>query len=540
MENVITFKVENEKFIIKKNKIYRTYAGDEEPNVIALFAPIRIKRYTDILHLDSCPVPLYDFTYYDGYLNREVNIEKETLNFIHKTLMINGLFTTDKNKSKKILTAIIQAYQREGLLENEETLIYDGFFINHQGKLVSKTPIDHLTHDDEKIKEALSLLVELIEFKEENATMMANILRRMLRAPYNFCLKQLGYEDPNANGLELSGKAKTGKTTVALIGMWFYDIAPREVNISLDTNASMSRYMAKTTFPTILDEAYKLMSSPATQNTLKTGMYNKYSRSIADTTDADATKEYLALSTPILSYNEAVNITDDGLRRRLDKLIFDFSNEIQPEEMSRFRSKFLPMSKHSPLSKLKWIGVAFKEYIKPFLEAEDFELQDMEGLVNEFFVDLFLKYDLPICEPLISRMETAEELCSDDYATTMVSHFNKEFFRNMFVIDACRSNYLGLDTLVRIVKNGQISWINGYQPTNQVYIVDTREFTKICNNVCNHTFTVKELFSILEIEEKEIKSMKVNGKTYRKCAKLSPGEVWHKILGVNELGDYEF
>ena len=321
----------------------------------AIFSIDRLIRYTDVLDLSE---PLYTLTYYNGYDNELKTIEKQSKESILNQLMKEDLFNTNENESERIFRSIRHELHNKGLLDKQKTILHKGFFIDDDGKLISNTNIDDLNTSSSDLKEALSLLIEMLMSNVHSQYENATVLRKLLAMPFNYCIKQLGYAEDNTNGLILYGKAKTGKTAICKIGLWFYLEEPYNYNASTDTLSSLVRRLGSTTFYTIFDDSYGLLKNESVQNTIKKGMYEKYSRTVSDRDSTDVL-EYLALSTPVFTYNEHIPIIDDGLERRLDKIQYDKNNVISREDSISFKMKYNPLTKNSVLERLHHIGIAF-------------------------------------------------------------------------------------------------------------------------------------------------------------------------------------
>ena len=489
----------------------------------AIFSIDKLIRYTDVLDLSE---PLYTLTYYNGYDNELKTIEKQSKESILNQLMKEDLFNTNENESERIFRSIRHELHNKGLLDKQKTILHKGFFIDDDGKLISNTNIDDLNTSSSDLKEAMQLLIEMLMSNVHSQYENATVLRKLLAMPFNYCIKQLGYAEDNTNGLILYGKAKTGKTAICKIGLWFYLEEPYNYNASTDTLSSLVRRLGSTTFYTIFDDSYGLLKNESVQNTIKKGMYEKYSRTVSDRDSTDVL-EYLALSTPVFTYNEHIPIIDDGLERRLDKIQYDKNNVISREDSISFKMKYNPLTKNSILEKLHHIGIAFKDWIKPYLESESIELNDMDSLTLKFFTEtlsaLGLQYD-----PLTTKYNYETNI--EDYGGIIRSHFNKELLRSKII----SRNGVSIGDLMNIADSGYFSWL-GYQPKNHQFIIIVDSFITECNKITNHSFSFEDLMSELEITDYEVKKqIKVKGKT-PKATFINEDDLIHNILNINAL-----
>ncbi len=523
---VYSFYSEKEHYRQKNRQIYRV-KKDKDGNIReipkAIFSIDKLIRYTDVLDLSE---PLYTLTYYNGYDDTLKTIEKKNKETILKQLMKEDLFNTDEAEAERIFRSIRHSLHNKNLMGKRKTILHKGFFIDDDGKLLSNTNIDDLSTSPNDLKEAMLLLMEMLDSNIHSRDKNATVLRRFLAMPFNYCIKQLGFAEDNTNGLIVYGKAKTGKTSICKIGYWFYLEEPYNYNASTDTLSSLVRRLGSTTFPSLFDDSYGLLNNNSVQNTIKKGMYEKYSRTVSDRVSTDVL-EYQALSTPVFTYNENVPIIDDGLDRRLDKIQYDKNNVISKEDSINFKMKYNPLTKNSILEQLHHIGIAFKEWIKPYLESSDKELNDMESLTLKFFQDtlssLGLEYD-----PLTTVHNYEDN--TEDYGAIIRSQLNKELLKSKFI----SNNGVSIGDLMHIADSGYFNWL-GYQPKNHQFVITVDSFITQCNKITNHSFSFEDLMSELNITEYKVENqIKVKGKT-PKATKINESDLIHNILNINAL-----
>lgn len=487
-------------YIQKNRKIYQMPKVEDRPPIYkADFSIDELTRHKDLLGISEAK---YTITYYNGFDEELVTLEKYTFQELLNKLYNDKLFNTNKQEAEKILNCIIHGLEHKGLLNKEETIIHKGFFIDDNNKLISNTNIDNLKTSDEELKEAILLLIELLEENDNTIDNNSYVLRKCLSMPFNYCIKQLGYSEDNTNGLILYGKAKTGKTSILLIGLWFYLEEPYNYNASTDTLAGLQTVLNGTTFYSIFDDSYNLLKQDQVQNTLKKGMYEKYSRSVYDINNKnDELKQYKALSTPTFSYNENIEFNDEGIRRRFDKIFYNSDMVMSDKQSKEFKKKYKPFTKDSILSKLHHIGIAFTKFIKPYLENNDDLLVDLDQLTILFFKETFERLDIEEFKPLIT--EYSEEVEKIDIKENIKSYFNdkllkiRQFNKKVF-------NEIDFRTISEM---GIFNWLK-YQPVKERFVIDAKLFTKECNKIINQSLSIEDLQKELGIYG-EIKQIKV-------------------------------
>lgn len=519
------FSSERNQYIQKNRQIYsiKETKGNIELIPKAIFSVDKITRYTDVLGLSE---PLYTLVYYHGYDNELKTIEFATKEQILKILMNEDLFNTNVKEAEGIFRSIRHSLHTMGLMKKQKTILYRGFFIDDEGKLMSNTNVDGLTTSTDDLKEAILLLIKVLDSNIHSAYENATVLRKLLGMPFYFCIKQLGFAEDNTNGLILYGKAKTGKTSICKIGLWFYLEEPYNYNASTDTLSSLVRRLSTTTFYTLFDDSYGLLNDPAVQNTIKKGMYEKYSRTVSDRDSKDVL-EYLALSTPVFTYNEHIPIIDDGLERRLDKIKYDKKNVISRDDSIAFKMEYNPLTKESILEKLHHIGIAFKQWITPKLESSAIELNDMEALTLDFFTETLSNLGLQY-PPLTSSYDY--ETTIEDYGAIIRNHFNKELLKSRLI----SNNGVSIGDLMNVADTGYFSWL-GYQPRNHQFIILVDSFITECSRITNHSFSFEDLMLELGITDYKVENqIKVKGKT-PKATKIKEDDLVHNILNINCL-----
>lgn len=510
----------------KNKKIYRVEESKdgEIETLKAIFSVNKITRFTDVLGVSE---PLYTFEYYDGFNGELKTIEFANTEQIVNRLYDDDLFDTDLREAEKIFRSIRHTLHNDCLMEKQDIIAYTGFFMSDDNKLISNTNIDNLLTSPSDLKEALMLLIGLLKSNPHSQYENSAVIRKALSMPFHYCLKQLGFAEDNTNGVILYGTAKTGKTSICKISLWFYGEKPYDYNASTDTLASLVRRLSTTTFFTLLDDSYGLLNNPAVQNTIKKGMYEKYSRTVADRDSRGDVLEYLALSTPIFTYNENIPIIDDGLERRLDKIHYDKNKVISKKDSIEFKMKYNPLNKDSILEKLQYIGIAFRDWITPYLESNAKELNDIDSLTIQFFSEILSAFDLDYA-PLTTPYEYEANV--EDYATIIKNSFNNKLQKSR------QQSYSGftLQNIVNIAGSGFFNWL-GYQPKKRQFVIKTKEFVKECNKITNHSFSFDDLMSEFEISNYKIeKQMKVNGKNLQ-ATRISEDDLIYNILNINHL-----
>ncbi len=506
----------------KKIYHYTKYEDQVKKHYKGNFSIHELIRYKDLLGISEAK---YTLTYYDGFDNEIKTLNKYAFNDLVNKLYNDGLFNTDKREAERILKNIIHGLEEKKQLIKECTILHKGFFIDNDNKLISNTNIDNLKTSDEELKEAIYLLIDLLNENTYTRQNNAYVLRKCLSMPFNYCIKQLGYAEDNTNGLILYGRAKTGKTTILLIGLWFYLEEPYNYNASTDTLAGLQTVLNNTTFYSVFDDSYSLLKQDQVQNTLKKGMYEKYSRSVYDINNTDSLKEYKALSTPVFSYNENIIFNDDGIKRRFDKIFYNSKMVMSKEESTAFKMEYQPFNKDSVLYKLHHIGIAYKDFIKPYLEKNNPLLNDMDQLTINFFRETFKRLGINEYLPLLDPYEAINDN-GNNITINLRDSFNSKLLNNKQLYNKTSYNE---NDFIAIANSGYFNWLK-YQPRKEQFIIDMDLFTKECNKIINQSLSNDDILKELKLYY-ELEYIKVNNENIR-AIRITFEDLLTKIFNI--------
>lgn len=510
----------------KKIYYYSKYEERIKRHYKANFSIHELIRYKDLLGISEAK---YTLTYFDGFDDEVKTLAKCTLNDLVNKLYNDGLFNTDKRESERIFKNIVHGLEYKKQLIKESTILHKGFFLDDNNKLISNTNIDGLKTSDDDLKEAIYLLMDLLNENIYTRQNNSYVLRKCLAMPFNYCIKQLGYAEDNTNGLILYGKARTGKTTILLIGLWFYLEEPYSYNASTDTLAGLQTVLNNTTFYSIFDDSYSLLKQEQVQNTLKKGMYEKYSRSVYDINNTDILKEYKALSTPTFTYNENIIFHDDGVKRRFDKIFYNSKMSMANEEISEFKNKYQAFNKSSILYDLHHIGIAYKDFIKPYLENNNPLISDLDQLTIKFFEETFKRLGINDFLPLLAPFEAIQEEVNS-INTKIKDYFNRKLLSNkqLFYKTSFKKN-----DFIAIANNGSFNWFKCQK--NGQFVIHMSLFTMECNNIINQSLSSEDILKELYLDY-EMTQIKVNGENI-KGIRISYEDLLTKIFNITITED---
>lgn len=224
---------------------------------------------------------------------------------------------------------------------------------------------------------------------KSDPTRLAVFLRWCLNAPFHYVRKQFGMT--NEQYIFLSGESGVGKTYGYLqAGLFMLGIEePKEYIVSGGSNskAQISKNLAKTTFPVIIDEGDRIFNEDHLTSLLKHSTQGLYSREVTDT-DTNKLMKEPALAPLGFSANNVFDDTEKGgLSNRVVILPFTLKDIPTKERKKLFTEEF--NTDYSPEDKrrvLKWIGYEFQYRIlenpKTYIHSKP------DKVVKQFFEDI--------------------------------------------------------------------------------------------------------------------------------------------------------
>lgn len=230
-------------------------------------------------------------------------------------------------------------------------------------------------------------------------TRLAVFLRWCLNAPFHFVRKQYGMT--NDQYIFLSGESGVGKTYgYFMAGLFMLGVEePKEFILSGGSNskAQISKSMAKTTFPVLIDEADRVIGKEDITSLLKHSVQGINSRVVTDNDTKELVKEK-ALAQLGFSANNLFKDTEKGaLTNRIIVLPF-YSKDVPTSEAKQmfekeFNTYYTPEDKRHIL---KWIGYEFQARIvenpKVYIHTHP------DKVVKQFFEDIC--YEVGYLQPL--------------------------------------------------------------------------------------------------------------------------------------------
>jgi len=319
---------------------YESVSLVKNERVVSSSKILLCRPYKVVVHED----PLYDgqreFTItWVTTNNTYFTTRKTTISAMESQLYDSGYVVNQKHL-KTAMASVIQLFVANGVAEIQNEIQAKGFYVSKSNQLVM---VDYELKPVVKseVESALDLIEDLRHFFIGHEPKLATTLKHGMIAPFGFAKKQLGLP------LELLipylyhyGKAGSGKTTIARIGLWFYDKPQMDFNdiggTEFDTVPRIGEQLRKSTFGLLVNEPETSLSKKSCAATLKTSVERTNAR---QRISGNRMEHILALSTVSFASNIPLpNI--EGLPRRFVQILYSYNEKKSDEEKEAFMKHF--------------------------------------------------------------------------------------------------------------------------------------------------------------------------------------------------------
>lgn len=303
---------------------------------------------------------------------RVFDTNRQTIKEIETYLEDAGWVITPR-RLKGILAAVISIAVTYNLATIKNEIDNPGVYLDKStGKIKL---INYEVHEpqEKEILGGLNMVNELADFFHGNETKMGTILKWGLMSIFGYAIKQSG--GAWMPWLYLYGKAGSGKTTLALINLYLYDIPNEDNNIggsSFDTVARVGNRVSQSTLPLLVNEPEGALNKPSVVGMVKSAIESTVARGKYS---GRQYKNIPSFTEVMITANHELP-EGDALYRRFMIILFTHSEKKSKEEKKRFSDTFhIKSPKHSPLNRLKGLSNYFIWEVKnnPELLVEDWK-----------------------------------------------------------------------------------------------------------------------------------------------------------------------
>lgn len=153
------------------------------------------------------------------------------------------------------INAQILGFEKEGRLEVDDEISYDGFFLDKDGKIFA-SHIEIQEPDKIALTAALDVIEQAVKFYPNRVDLFATSIKWGIVAPLSFVIKS---KDRFLKWLHFSGTSNTSKSTcgIFILALDGHDGATSKFTrpfTSIDTIARMESLISETTFPKLINE----------------------------------------------------------------------------------------------------------------------------------------------------------------------------------------------------------------------------------------------------------------------------------------------
>ena len=441
-----------------------------------------------------------------------------TLSEIEHQLTEQG-YVLQKRLVSTVLAAILHIAEAHDLLICKNEIENRGFYLNN-GQLMS-VGYEIQPLDKEAITAAILCIEDLVDYFKGNELKLATTLKHGLIAPFGFAKKQLGlpleYLIPY---LYHYGKAGSGKTTIARIGLWFYDKPDMNINdiggTEFDTVPRIGEQLKKFTFGIVVNEPESSLSKRSCASTLKTSMERTNSR---QKINGNRMEHILALA--MVSFASNIPLPNiEGLPRRFVQILYSHDEKKSLEEKERFMTHFkLNNPEECEFNKLQALG----NFAAAHIEEDTSLLQlDWKTLANTLIEKAYEYIDCEVPEWLLGYVEsvTDEDLEIDEIESIrmfLINEINKQS-KQIHLYNISDSDIYS--RIRSVIENGYIPYMQMKESNGVEEICFTNGLKKVMleNNI--PCYNVESTAQLLGWEYKQVWLNKKNSR----CMKVEINE----------------
>lgn len=291
------------------------------------------------------------------------------------------------------LSIMLKELHKCGVAESDYKIDVPGFFCLDNEIIPAK--YDMTPPSEDEIFQALEMLERFAgyfgseDLEIDQRAKIATVFKLSLTMPFNYVRKQLGYSEVIKPPMAY-GKPGSGKTTINLLPAYMFDLdldTFEGAGSNIQTVARFAELMGKTTFPTLIDEAWNVFDDKTMVEMNKTGLRRLYVRNKL-TKDGRKIEEPAYSTFIYISNHPPIRDSMDGTVRRYHIISYDeleYKDE-QDKRVKEFQQFFKLRDPDSPLTKLEAIGrFASNKVIKnPEILALDM-LESGEQITKELY-----------------------------------------------------------------------------------------------------------------------------------------------------------
>lgn len=282
-----------------------------------------------------------------------------------------------------------------------------GFYWNTETDSLDIVDYDYKSPSKNDLNQSLDLIEELATYFQDHEDKLATTLKHSLIAPFGFIKKQLNQPLENLIPyLYHYGKAGSGKTTIARIGLYFWGVPSVENDIGgseADTIARLGKQVSKSTFPMIINEPNAIFNKKTLTETMKTAVERTNARRRFE---GKTFQTILSLTTIQFTSNFSLP-NEEGLSRRFLQILYTHNEKKTKDEKEDFMRTFrMDVPNECRFNDLKPLANFCLDYIREHTEVLKL---DWEKLSNRIIIQAYDKCNREVPEWLLGFVESVND-----------------------------------------------------------------------------------------------------------------------------------
>ena len=324
-----------------------------------------------------------------------------------ETYLENHGYVLSPKNLRGTVAGILQISMDNNLAIIKNDIETPGFYWNFETESIDVVDYDYAAPTLDQLDKSLDLIEELSEYFIGHEDKLATSLKHSLVSPFGFIKKQLNQPLENLIPyLYHYGKAGSGKTTIARIGLYFWGVPSVENDIGgseADTIARLGKQVSKSTFPMIINEPNAIFNKKTLTETMKTAVERTNARRRFE---GKTFQTILSLTTIQFTSNFSLP-NEEGLSRRFLQILYTHNEKKTQSEKEEFMRTFrMDVPSECRFNDLKPLANFSLDYIVGHPEVLKL---DWQHLSNKLILQAYIRCQRKVPEWLLGFVESVTD-----------------------------------------------------------------------------------------------------------------------------------
>ena len=516
---------------LTKTKSLRLDAGKLEVTILSISFNRKGEDDSDYLRVLSCypnKIIIHDSPISDAGRTFTIDwITKNGGSFKTESMLIpeietylenHGYVLSPKNL-RGTVAGILQISMDHNLAILKNDIETPGFYWNFETESIDVVDYDYKSPSIDELNKSLDLIEELAGYFVGHEDKLATSLKHSLVSPFGFIKKQLNQPLENLIPyLYHYGKAGSGKTTIARIGLYFWGLPNIENDIGgseADTIARLGKQVSKSTFPMIINEPNAIFNKKTLTETMKTAVERTNARRRFE---GKTFQTILSLTTIQFTSNFSLP-NEEGLSRRFLQILYTHNEKKTQSEKEEFMKTFrMDVPSECRFNDLKPLANFSLDYLSNHTDALKL---DWQHLANKLILQAYIRCQRNVPEWLLGYVESVtdddlDEEESEELRMFFLEEINRKINRistDVYDSPAGKNpNYVKTgddfnDRVFNVINERLIPYmgIHHNHKTNADYVYFTSGLKKALHNSNQVCYDVKSIAELLGWKYKTVK-----------------------------------